>query len=136
MNSFDEIRNFILSLSTDLAGDLIFDLHKTMKKNKPLDVWNPVPQSSPFMLGDEHKELFERARRMIEEKWQTKLEEVNDDLEFQIISELRKAYWERFRAEESYDEKEVDALLNDLRKISPYQPTPEHLRSNSADVHP
>lgn len=39
----DELRSFILSLPVDLADDLIFDLHKTMKKNKRLDVWNPIP---------------------------------------------------------------------------------------------
>jgi hypothetical protein len=125
----DEIKNFILSLPTDLSGDLIFDLHKAMKKNKPLDVWNPIPQSSPYMLDEEHKELFEKAKRMIEEKWQTNLEEVNDDLELKIISELREAYWERFRMEEGYDEKEAEALLNELRKISPYKPTPPELRA-------
>jgi len=128
--SNDQIRNFIVSLPADLADDLIFDLHKTMKKNKRLDVWNPIPQTSPYMLGEEHKELFEKARRLIEEKWHTRLEDVDDNLELEIISELDEAHWEKFRAENDYDEKEVDALLNELRKISPYQPTPEYLRSN------
>jgi len=126
----DELRNFILSLPVDLADDLIFDLHKTMKKNKPLDVWNPIPQSSPYMLDEEHKELFERARRLIEASWQTKLEEVNDELELEIISVLDDANWEKFKTEKGFDEKETEILLNELRKISPYQPTPEYLRSN------
>jgi hypothetical protein len=126
----DELRNFILSLPADLADGLIFDLHKTMKKNKRLDVWNPIPQSSPYMLGEEHKALLEKARKLIEAKWHTKLEDVDDNLELEIISELDEAHWEKFRAENDYDEKEVEALLNELRKISPYQPTPEYLRSN------
>jgi len=126
----DELRSFILSLPTDLADDLIFDLHKTMKKNKRLDVWNPIPQSSPYMLDEEHKELFERARRLIEARWQTRLEEVNDELELEIISVLDDANWEKFKTEKGFDEKETEILLNELRKISPYQPTPEYLRSN------
>jgi hypothetical protein len=132
----EEIRNLILNLPADLADKLIFDIHKTMKKNKRLDVWNPVPQSSPYRLGEDHKELFTKARRLIEEKWQTKLEEVDDDLELEIISALDDAWWERFKVEKGFNEEEVGALLNEIRKISPYQPTPEYLRSNGADVHP
>lgn len=82
------------------------------------------------MLDEEHKELFERARRLIEERWQTKLEEVNDELELEIISVLDDANWEKFKTEKGFDEKETGILLNELRKISPYQPTPEYLRSN------
>jgi len=125
----NELRNLILSLPTTLAGKLIFDLSKAMKKNKRLDVWNPIPQSSPYLLGKEHKELFEKARQLIEEKWLAKLEEVDDDLELEIISELDEAYWERFETEVGYDEKEAEALLNELRKISPYRPTPPELRA-------
>jgi hypothetical protein len=125
----ENIRSLILSLPIALSRDLIFDLHKTMKKNKRLDTWNPIPQSSPYMLGEEHKELFGKARRLIEEEWGTRLEEVDDDLELKIILALREAYRERFRAEVGYDEKEADALLNELRKISPYKPTPPERRA-------
>jgi hypothetical protein len=125
----NDIKNFILSLPTELVGYLIFDLNKAMRKNKRLDVLNPIPQSSPYLLGEEHKELFEKARQLIEEKWQTKLEEVDDDLEIKILSELREAEWEKFKAEEGYDEAEAEALLNELRKISPYKPTPPELRA-------
>jgi hypothetical protein len=118
-----------MSLPLDVASYLIFDLGKAMKQNKRLDVLNPIPQSSPYLLDEEHKELFEKARRLIEEKWHTKLEEVDDDLELQIYSELRKAYWERFKAEEGYDKAEAEALLNELRKISPYRPTPADLQA-------
>ena len=125
----DEIRNLIMSLPVALSEDLIFDLHKTMTKNKHWDAFNYILKSSPYMLGEEHKELFEKARRLIETEWQTKLEEVDDDLELKIRSELDKVYWEKFKAEKGYDEKEVDALLNEMRKISPYRPTPPELRA-------
>jgi len=124
-----EIRDLIMSLPFEVAGYLIFDLGKAMKENKRLDVWNPIPQSTPYLLDDEHKEIFEKARRLIEEKWHTKLTEVDDDLELEIYSELRKALWEKLKAEEGYDEAETEALLNELRKISPYQPTPPELRA-------
>jgi len=124
-----ELRDLIFNLSTRLSGKLIFDLSKAMRKNKRLDVIDPIPQSSPYLLGEEHKELFENARRLIEEKWQVKLEDVDDDLEIEIISELRKAQVERLKAEPDYDKAKVDALLNELRKISPYHPTPPELRA-------
>jgi len=124
-----EIRDLIMSLPFEVAGYLIFDLGKAMKENKRLDVWNPIPQSTPYLLDDEHKEIFEKARRLIEEKWHTKLTEVDDDLELEIYSELQKALWEKLKAEEGYDEAETEALLNELRKISPYQPTPPELRA-------
>jgi hypothetical protein len=125
----DEIKNLITSLPVALSGDLIFDLRKTMAKNKRWNAYNYILKSAPYMLGEEHKELFEKARRLIETEWQTKLEEVGDDLELKIISELDKVYWEKFKAEKGYDEKEIDALLNEMRKISPYRPTPPELRA-------
>jgi len=125
----NELRDLVFSLPTNLSGKLIFDLNKVMRKNKRLDVIDPIPQSSPYLLGEEHKELFEKTRRLIEEKWQVKLEEVDDDLEIEIISELRKAQMERRKAEPGYDEAKDDALLNEMRKISPYRPTPPELRA-------
>jgi hypothetical protein len=125
----NEIKDFISSLPLEVSRYLIFDLSKAMKQNKRLDVWDPIPQSSPYLLGKEHKEIFEKARRLIEEKWHTKLEEVDDDLELKIYSEFREAYWEKFKAEEGYDEAETEALLIELRKISPYKPTPPELRA-------
>lgn len=125
----NDIKNFILSLPSELVGYLIFDLNKAMRKNKRLDTLNPIPQSSPYLLGEEHKELFEKARQLIEKKWQTKLEEVDDDLEIKILSEFRKAQSERIKAESGYDEEKIDALLTELRKISPYKPTPPELRA-------
>ncbi|GEM_PF-2997409 len=125
----NEIQDLIMSLPLEVAGYLIFDLGKAMKENKRLDVWNPIPQSSPYLLDEEHKEIFEKARRLIEEKWHTKLNEVDDDLELEIYSELRKIYSEKIRAEEGYDAAEAKALLNELRKISPYRPTPPELRA-------
>ena len=64
----NELRNLILSLPTDLAAYLIFDLSKAMRKNKRLNAFNPIPQLSPYLLDEKHKELFEEARRLIEEK--------------------------------------------------------------------
>jgi len=125
----DELRDFILSLPTDIAAYLIFDLNKAMRKDKRLDVLDPIPQTSPYLLREEHKEFFEKARRLIEEKWQTKLEEVDDDLELEILSELEDAHMERIKAESGSDEEKIDALLNELRKISPYRPTPPELRA-------
>jgi len=124
-----EIRDLIMSLPLEVAGYLIFDLGKAMKENKRLDVWNPIPQSSPYLLDEEHKEIFEKARRLIEEKWHVKLNEVDDDLELRIYSELKDVLDERFKAEEGYDEIDAKALLNELRKISPYRPTPPELRA-------
>lgn len=132
----NEIQDLIMSLPLEVADYLIFDLGKAMKGKKRLDVWNPIPQSSPYLLDEEHKEIFEKACRLIEEKWHVKLNEVDDDLELKIYSELRKAYWEKFKAEEGYDAAEATALLNELRKISPYQPTPEYLRSNGQAAMP
>ncbi len=125
----NELRDLVFSLPTSLSGKLIFDLSKAMRKNKRLDALDPIPQLSPYLLGEEHKELFEEACRLIEEKWQVKLEEVDDDLEIEIISELRRAQGERRKAEPGYDEAKADALLNEMRKISPYQPTPPELRA-------
>jgi len=117
-----EIRDLIVSLPLEIASALIFDLGKAMKGNKRLDVWNPIPQSSPYLLDEEHKEVFEQARRLIEKKWRTKLEEVGDDLELRIYSELNYALGEKFKTEDGYDEIDAKALLNELRKISPYRP--------------
>jgi len=125
----NELRDLVFSLPTNLSGKLIFDLSKAMRKNKRLNMLNPIPQSSPYLLGEEHKELFEKARRLIEAKWQVKLEEVDDDLELEIISELWKAQRERRKADPDYDEAKVDVLLNEMRKISPYRPTPPELRA-------
>ena len=124
-----EIRELIISLPFEIASALIFDLGKAMKGNKRLDVWNPIPQLSPYLLDEEHKEVFEQARQLIEKKWRTRLEEVDDDLELQIYSELNDALGEKFKAEEGYDEIDAEALLNELRKISPYRPTPPELRA-------
>ncbi len=117
----NEFRNFLSSIPASLLRILILDLLKAMKHRKRLGWHGSLMDASPYLLGTHHEHLFDEARQLIEKIWQTRLEQVDEDIWLKIIFEFRKAYWQRLKTEEGFKNKEEarDSVLDTLWEISP-----------------
>ena len=114
---FEEITNGLTS--DDLLG-IDHELTRRMRRHKPIDPLNPIPQLEPSGISDELMAIADQMQAIIEAKFQTKIDRISDGAEEQVGRELWEINLERFRSSPKYDPERAQKLIEALINTVPY----------------
>jgi len=97
-----------------------YELTRRMRRHKPVNPLNPLPQTKLIELPEELLKVADRLEAAVEAKYQTKIDKISDEDEQEVGHLLYEMYRERFRASAKYDPERGKKLVEELRNYVPY----------------
>jgi len=114
---FEEILEGLTHFDLDAIG---YEMTRRMRRHKLLDALYPVAQCEPIELSDDLLKVVDRVQAEIETKYQTKIDQISDEDEREMLNRLYELSVERFRASPGYDPERGKKLVEELINTVPY----------------
>jgi hypothetical protein len=100
--------------------DIDYELTRRMRRHKPINPLDPLPQCEPLELSDGLLAIVDRIQEKIEAKYQTKINQISDEDEHEILKVLLDLSLEEIESAPDYDPERGKKLLEELRNTVPY----------------
>jgi hypothetical protein len=91
-----------------------YELSRRMRRKRPIDPLNPIPQTKELILSEELTQLVDEIEAEIEAQYQIPIDEIDLETELKIVGEFDDLSFEKMKAESGYDPVEVKKLIDDL----------------------
>ena len=114
------IEKILDGLTEDNLDDISYELARRMRRHKPINPLDPLPQCEPIDLSAEMLKVVDQVQGEIEVKYQTKIDQISDEAEAKILGLLFETRMELFRASPNYDPERGKRLIEELRNTVPH----------------
>lgn len=105
--------------SIDL-GDIAYNLARRIRRKKPIDPLDPLPQTKPLPLSEELTQIVDEIQAEIEAQYKMPIAQIDEETERQILNEFHDLSYEKLKSAPDYDPEEVKKLIDDLLNTVPY----------------
>ena len=80
------LKKILDSLMSDDLDDISYELARRMRRHKPINPLDPLPQTKPIQLSDGLLKIIDQVQAEIEAKYQTKIDLISDEDEAEILT--------------------------------------------------